>query len=215
MLGLIFLMAIVMMGAAGMSFFFYSRAKKLEQQQQLPPGYAGTFTPARQLPGGQGGSVHEIGGVNMMNIPLGSIVSHFGTDYIVEGRLTYWEEGDTWITYMLVDGTNKRWLSVNEDEGLEVSLWDPIHLPLQNPPPEMIEHQGQRFRMIERGEARISQDGKTGNKTGMEAEYFEYEGEGDSLISVERWGSKLEASIGKVINPAELDILPGDFDNLI
>lgn len=212
MLGLIFVMAVMMIGAAGLSLFFFSRARKMENQQQLPPGYAGTFTPARQLTGGgQGGSAHEVDGINMMNIPLKSIVSHFGTDYIVEGRLTYWEEGFTWITYMLVDGTSRRWLSVEEDDGLEVSLWDPTSgLALQSPPPEFIDYQGERFRMIESGEARVNQEGQTGGKTSMDMAYFEYEGEGDSFMSVERWGSKLEASVGKQINPAELEILPGD-----
>lgn len=209
MVSLIFLMAIVMMGFAGMSFYFFFNARKQEQQQQLPPGYANTFTPARQLTSGQGGD--EVTGTNLANLNLGDIVSHFGTDYIVEGKLNYWDEGYTWVTYMLVDGTNKRWLSVEEDDMLEVSLWDEIRdLPIQDEPPEFLDYRGERFRMVERGQARVNQEGKTGNKTGMEAIYYEYEGEGDTFISVERWGRSYEASIGKEIHPAELDVLPGD-----
>ena len=178
----------------------------------MPPGYNNnTFTPARQLTGSQNNDAYNVGGVNLMQLKIGDIVSHFGTDYMLEGKLTYWEDGYTWITYMLVDGPNKRWLAVEDDDGLEVSLWDEIRdLPLNNPPPEFIDYQGERFRMVEGGDARVNQEGKTGNKTGLQTRYFEYDGEGDSSISVEVWGNSVEVSIGKVINPAELDILPGD-----
>ena len=209
---LFMIMGLAMMATAAASFFFYFRAKQLEGQRQLPPGYAGQqFTPAGQLPGGQQ-AAHQIGGVDLMNIPLGSIVTHFATDYIVQGRMTHWEEGYTWLTYMLVDGDTVRWLGVEEDDMLEVSLWEEIKgLPVSVPPPEFLEYRGERFHMVEQGTARVTQQGKTGSKTGMQVDYYEYEGSGgENALSVEIWGGDVEVSFGKEINPAELDVLPGD-----
>lgn len=198
---------IVLAGVAGASFFFYRKAKQMERQQ-LPSGYGGGggFTPAGQLPGPTGGS-----GNNLMNLRVNDIVSYFGTDYIIEGKLNYWEDGYTWVTYMLVDGDDVQWLSVEEDDMLEVSMWQEVRdLHLRAPLPEFVDYQGDRFRMVERGQARVNQQGRTGNKTGLQMEYYEYEGDGEEMLSVEKWGNEIEVSYGREINPAALDILPGD-----
>ena len=191
-----------------MSFVFYRKAKQMEQTQQLPAGYGGGFQPAGQLPGaGHGGG----GEPDLLNLRLNDIVSHFGTDYIIEGKLTYWDDGFTWVTYMLVDGDDVRWLAVEQDDFLEVTMWEPVHdLPLRAPLPEHVEYHGERYRMTERGQARVNQQGRTGNRTGMQMEYYEYESPSESYLSVEKWGAQIEASIGHEVNPAALEILPGD-----
>lgn len=205
-MGAMMLVLIVMMIViSGVSFFFFMQARKAERQQ-LPPGYAGgTFTPAGQLPG------PSRGGNNLMNLRLNDIISYFGTDYMIEGRLNYWEDGYTWITYMLVDGDDVKWLAVEEDDRLEVSMWEEIKdLRLSAPLPEFIDYAGERYRMNERGTARVNQQGKTGSKTGLQMEYFQYESDEGDEISVEKWGGDIEVSRGKEINPVALEIFPGD-----
>ena len=205
---LILIFMIMLFGTAGASFVFYRRAREMERQQ-LPPGYGvgggGGVTPAGQLPG------PSSGGNNLMNLRLNDIVSYFGTDYMIEGRLNYWEDGYTWITYMLVDGDDVMWLAVEEDDRLEVSMWQEVRdLHLTAPLPEFINYAGERYRMIERGTARVNQQGKTGNKTGLQMEYFEYESDSGEGISVEKWGNDIEVSTGTEINPVALEIFPGD-----
>ena len=206
-----FFAMLVLLGLASTafaSFYFYKKARESERRQQLPPGYNDGFQPAGQLPGGGGASS---GGHDLMNLKLNDIVSHFTNDYIIEGKLNYWEEGYTWITYMLVDGDKVRWLSVEEDDMLEVSMWEEVKdLHVTPPFPEYIEYEGERFRMVERGEARVNQQGKTGSKTGLNMEYYEYESPSEKYISVEKWGGDIEVSVGQDLRPSELDIFPGD-----
>ena len=189
------------------SVVFYRKAQQMEQQQQLPPGYGGqTYTPVgRQL-------ATDNQAQSLMNLRLNDIISYFGHDYIIEGRLNYWEDGFTWTVYMLVDGDDVKWLSVEEDDDLEVSLWEDVQdLPLREPLPEHLDYRGVRYRMTERGQARVNQQGRTRNKTGLSMNYASYEAQGDdSMLSIEVWSGNVEASIGREINPAALEILPGD-----
>lgn len=203
--GFIFLMFLI--GIIVTSFIFYKRSKEMENQQQLPPGYGGGgFTPAnRQL-------TNDSPSSTLTNLRINDIVSYFGTDYLVEGRLNFWEDGYTWTTYMLVDGDEVKWLAVEEDDMLEVSLWEEVEdLHLREPLPETIDYRGLHFRMTERGQARVNQQGRTKNKSGLNVDYYEYEAQGDdAMLSVEKWASSIEVSIGHEIRPSVLDILPGD-----
>lgn len=189
------------------SIIFFRKAQQMERQQQLPPGYGNqTYTPAgRQL-------ASDDHSQNLMNLRLNDIVSYFGQDYIIEGRLNYWEDGYTWTVYMLVDGEEVKWLAVEEDDSLEVSMWEDVNdLRLSPNLPEFVEYRGVRYRMTERGQARVNQQGRTRNKTGLSMEYASYESrDADTMLSVEIWSGEVEVSIGQEINPATLDILPGD-----
>ena len=210
MVGIAIIFLLVLVGITAASFYFYNKSKKMERQKQLPSGYGGGdsgggFSPAGELGGGSG-SAHQV-----MQLKLNDIISYFGTDYMVEGKLTYWEEGYTWITYRLVDGDDIKWLSAEEDDGLEISIWEDIlDLQVSEPVPEKLDYQGETYRMFERGQARVNQQGRTGNKTGMQVKYWEFKAPSGSMLSVEKWGGAIEVSEGKVIKPIELDIFPGD-----
>lgn len=189
------------------SIVFFRKAQQNERQQQLPPGYGNnTYTPAGRQLGSDNVSQ------NLLNLRLNDIVSYFGQDYIIEGRLNYWEDGYTWTVYMLVDGPETKWLAVEEDDELEVSMWEDVDdLQLREPLPEYVEHRGVRYRMTERGQARVNQQGRTRNKTGLSMGYATYESrDADTMLSVEVWSGDVEVSIGHEINPSALDILPGD-----
>lgn len=201
-------LSIFFFGVMIASVVFFMKARAAEAQQQLPPGYGdqgGGFTPAgRQLTQSQGPQ-------GLMNLRINDIVSYFGADYIVEGRLNYWQDGYTWTTYMLTDSPNVKWLAVEEDDELEVSLWEEVEdLRLSEPMPEFVEYRGQRYRMTERGEARVNQEGRTKNKTGLGMTYWQYEADDDTMLSVEKWASDIEISIGRELRPESLDVLPGD-----
>ena len=206
-----FLFMILLTGVIVTSVVFFQKSKKLESQQMLPPGYGGGggggFTPAGQLPPGQ--DLNSPRG--LMNLKLNDIISYYGTDYTIEGRLDFWEDGYTWITYMLVDMDDIKWLSVEDDDSLEVSLWEEVKdVPVSQPFPETVDYRGQTFRMQERGKARVNQKGRTGNKTGLQVEYYEYESREGEKMSIEKWGPEVEVSIGRDIRPDDLDIFPGD-----
>lgn len=199
------------------SFLAFRSARAQERQLELPPGYGppggGAQGAIGYTPAGRQLDSDLPGGANLLNLQLNDIVSHFGTDYIIEGRLDYWDDGDTWVTYMLVDGDKVVWLAAEQDDDIEASLWREVKdLRLADPMPEFIDYRGQRYRMVERGEARVNQQGKIARKTGVNLRYYEYETEDEEgLISVEDWGGgDVEVFVGEEINPAGLDILPGD-----
>ena len=199
------LVIFLLIGFAVMSFVFYQKAKKLESQAgRLPPGYDGDgFTSAGQLSGGKRDEV------TAQNLRLNDIISYFGQDFIIEGKIDYNEDGWTWNEFMLVDGDVVKWLSVEMDDQLEVAIWEEIDVAVGQNPPEFIEYAGQKYRQVENGSARATQTGQTGRRAGQNMRYYEYEGSGDEEISVEIWGGDVEVSHGKKINPFSLEIYPG------
>lgn len=181
--------------------YFYKKTKSLENMKQLPPGFqsAGDFQPVTEVSGER----------SIKNLQIGDIVTHFDQDFVVEGRIDYNDSGWPWTCFMLVDGDDVRWLAVEEDDQLEVSIWRETDVVIQGSVPEFIEFEGEKFRMVERGKARVSQMGQTGTRRGMEMEYYEFEGQGDRYLSVEKWGQDIEVSVGEDVNPYALEILPG------
>lgn len=150
----------------------------------------------------------------LLNIQVNDIVSHFTRDYLVEGKMTYNDDGDEWYTYMLVDGDDTVWLSVEEDDRLEASLYrDVSDLSFSSRPPEHVEYDGARFELEEWGRAKVSRVGQTGDKKGgtLSVTYYDYEAPGGRYLSVEQWGEgEFEVSVGESVRPNELEILPGD-----
>lgn len=187
----------LLLGAAVVSFVFYQKAVASERALEGGPGVAGLLEGKRS------------GEATVTNLRMGDIVTYFGVDYVVEGRIDYNDSGWPWTTFMLVDGDDVRWLAVEEDDQLEVSIWEEIDLDLGSDPPKVIEYDGEQFRRGESGRATVSQTGKTGRRAGMSCDYFEYEGSGERSLSVERWGMETEVSIGQDVNPYSLEILPG------
>lgn len=146
-----------------------------------------------------------------LTLALNDIVTHLDRDYMIEGKLTYEEEGDQWWEYRLVDGDDEIYLCVEDDDRLELTLWRQIdlHVP-ESGPPESVVHDGDRYRCVERGEASVTREGKTGRKSGLTCRYWDYEGPGDKLVGVERWGQSYETWAGEEVPEGRLDILPGD-----
>lgn len=59
---------------------------------------------------------------HLFNLRIGDIVQARGQDWLVEDRLLYEQSGGfQWLEYRLQDGAESRWLSVCEDDELEVA----------------------------------------------------------------------------------------------
>ena len=187
--------------AAGFALFMYMRSAKKRVEGRTAPG---------QLPGG-GAKALPRKEVSVKNLRVNDIFSWMGQDFVVEGKLTYQEGGDVWWEYRLVDGGDVRWLTVEEDDELEVSLWEEIDLHVGGGgPDEHLEWEGERYRCVERGQARVSRDGRTGRKEGMSCRYWDYESSGETMLCVELWGNAWEVSQGEPLREGSWDILPGD-----
>lgn len=138
------------------------------------------------------------------------VVSYDGNDYVVEARFSYHSNGFTWYDYLLYDaGTDSRiWLSAEDDDGLELAVYRVV--PEWEPPASIgrgFNHNNVPYRVTEHGQATVEVTGPEDKRTTVE--YWDLSAAGGTkLLSVERWGDEMEASIGEPIKEYELKIYP-------
>ncbi|MEO0802052.1 MAG: DUF4178 domain-containing protein [Cyanobacteria bacterium J06642_2] len=148
---------------------------------------------------------------SIFELRLGDIVQYFERDWVVEGRLLYDEDGFTWLEYMLQDGDDIRWLSVEEDDWVTVALMTTVSdLELENPPPKELTYRGDRYRCTDSGTAQMRREGNLRRPNAERCNYYDYEGPEKKVLSVEDWDGDIEISAGDIIAPAALTILPGE-----
>lgn len=147
----------------------------------------------------------------VFTLEIGDIVQYMDTDWVVEGRLTYEDKDYTWFEYLLQDGERIRWLSVDEDDRVEVALLEPTtQLEVSQQPPKQITFAGETYRCVESGRATMTRIGTTLRRTGEHCRYFDYQGSNDQVLSIEDWNGEIEVTVGQRINPRMLSLLPGD-----
>ncbi len=137
-----------------------------------------------------------------------------GETYDVGAYLQYDQNGWYWDEYALHGDGETLWLTVNVTEDT-TTLWREIHdleLP-DTPPPEVLEYRGTRYSKVESGEAEVETAGDTqGRKEGRQMKYADYTSgyadytSGEEMLSVEKWPSGIEISLGREISPHEITI---------
>jgi hypothetical protein len=157
----------------------------------------------------QAPAAEPMGGIEARALKLGDVVNHDGRDWIVEGTLRFEQGGFRWAEHRLVDGTDSLWLSVEDDEGIELVIWERLRGATLEPGPGSLEHGGVTYELDERGKANYTSEGVTGASGGGKAEFADYM-RGDERLSFERYGDDggWEISVGTVISEHALDIYP-------
>lgn len=147
----------------------------------------------------------------IFNLEIGDIVQHMGLDWVVEGRLTYQVGAYYWYEYLLQDKDKIAWLSVEEDDRVEVALLQPTNqLDVSKDPPLQLNFAGETYTCIDSGKARMTRTGLTMKRTAEKCQYFDYQSTDGRVLSVEVWNGDIEVSVGEKISPRSLTILPGD-----
>lgn len=142
----------------------------------------------------------------------GDVIEYLGHKWFVRGRLDFNEDGYVWTEHLLDDAEEKRWVSVEEDEGFEVALWHAIPLgdiDQGTAGDRDVIVGGTAYRLQEKGTARFSALGSTGTAPSGQAEYADYRSSDGKLLGFEKFGSSWEASLGEVLQPFELTVFPG------
>ena len=148
---------------------------------------------------------------NVFNLQIGDIVQYMGIDWVVEGKLTYRVDEYSWFEYMLQDNDEIRWLSVDEDDTVEVALLEATNqLDVSQSPPRQLNFADENYKCVDSGVASMTRVGTVQRRTASRCEYFDYEGPGDKVLSIEIWDGEIEVTVGYRINPRSLTILPGD-----
>ncbi|MBD2461935.1 DUF4178 domain-containing protein [Oscillatoria sp. FACHB-1407] len=147
----------------------------------------------------------------VFTLQVGDIVQYEGADWVVEGQLTYNSQGYVWLEYLLQDADQIRWLSVEEDDQVEICWLKPLAgLEISRTPPQQITVANVVFQLEESGTAQMTHLGATLNRQAQHCRYFDYSGADHQILSVEDWDGDIEITIGHKIRPSALLLLPGD-----
>ncbi len=147
---------------------------------------------------------------SVRGLRLGDVVAHEDHDSIVERTYRFREGASTWEEHLLVDGAYKRWLSVEDDEGLECIVWERQPDPDLEPGPKELTVAGVSYRFDERGTATYTLEEAGGPGGSGSVEYADYAGPGSQRLSFERYdGSGWEVNIGLVTSEHVFDVFPG------
>ena len=176
---------------------------------------------------------------NLFNLDIGDVVQHQGVDWFIEGKLIYNTGSYNWFEYLLRDDDNILWLSVEEDDYVEVALLTEADLPaieslfveeqqkllrqsqtggwssenlakIDRAKLKTIVDRQVSYQLSDYGTATINRLGNTLNREGQRCRYFDYKSTGNGRLSVEIWNGEIEVTIGNKINPRSLNFLPGD-----
>lgn len=148
------------------------------------------------------------GGVDPRRLQVGDVVHYGGLDFIVRGSLELEEGGFRWQEHFLDDVETRRWLSVEDDEQLELCMWQSVSAPELTPGAHRVEYQGVVYSLDERGRASYRATGTTGTAPAGQMEYVDYAA-GDRRLTFERYGDvSWEVALGEVVPEYALDIYP-------
>ncbi len=147
-------------------------------------------------------------GMDPRRIAVGDVVHYDGRDFIVRGTLELEEGGSRWHEHFLDHVEVRRWLSVEEDEELEIYLWQRVVAPELSPGTSQLEFQADTYTLQERGRARYKAIGTTGTGPSGQLDYLDY-ASGSKRLAFERFGDGgWEVSVGHAVPPYLLDIYP-------
>lgn len=150
-------------------------------------------------------------GIDPRALKTGDVVNFEGRDYLVRGSLHFNEDGFTWQEHLLDDASGRRWLSVEDDEELELVMWERLTAPDLTPGAGQLTYEGTTYRLDEHGTASYRALGATGTPETGSAEYYDYVGPEPKRMSFERYaGDTWEVSVGTLLNERSLDIYPAN-----
>jgi Domain of unknown function (DUF4178) len=148
----------------------------------------------------------------VFTLQLGDIVQYGGTDWVVEGRLTFQESGYEWLEYMLQDGDRLTWLAVEEDDVVEIYWMEIVtDLELRGDPPRTLTYQGITYRQTQTGVALMTRTGTMRHQPPARCRYYDYAvSDSNQRLAIEMWDNDVEISVGLSIRSSALTLLPGD-----
>lgn len=154
-------------------------------------------------------SEHVGKGITVLNMRVGDVVSIEDIDYEVKGIIKYNDDGWRWTEYKLKDARITYWLSVEEDDDLEISLYEEV-VAITTEAPRVYEYKGTTYYMQEGSDAVVEHiEGNLNVNKGDEVDYYEYADEdGERLLSIEIWNGEVEMSVGRSIEDYNIEIYP-------
>ena len=150
----------------------------------------------------------------IFNLQLGDVVQYNNIDWIIEDKLIYNDNGWEWVEYLLQDADRIGFLSVEDDDTLEVTFTEKVSdCPVDNPPALYITYRQQIFNRNETGTATLKRQ-RHPNRPAETCQYHDYSGPGETVMSIEVWNGSIEVSVGTKVRPYQLTFLAGDGESV-
>lgn len=146
----------------------------------------------------------------LYRLKVGDVVTFEATDHFVRGSIRYDASGYTWAEHLIDDDRAQHWVSVEDDEGIAVAVWQEV-APGDvdgEPGADRVAHGQHTYRLQEQGSASYTAEGTTGTAPTGTARYVDYDGPDGALLSFEQFGQSWEVSVGRPVRPRALIVYP-------
>ena len=145
-----------------------------------------------------------------MQLHLKDVISYAGTEYLVEGIITYSVGRRKRVLARLVDGAKVLWMEplVDELDDRVLFLEEVRDLDMATPPPANIYYKGRSYLRVLGGQAEVATTGRTPGRISGSCEVWRYRAAGDTFIQIEAWPDGLVVLAGPSAHQGMLQILP-------
>ena len=143
--------------------------------------------------------------VPLVDLEPGVVVQVGARPAPVVGSIWLRQDGFVWSEHLFSEaGVGARWLSVEDDDGLTVTLWTSRPELTGQPEGRWMRVDGRRWTRREKGEVDYLSEGRTPYGPSGRCEFADYRS-GEERLSFEKFGSlPWEVSTGRVLAPASV-----------
>lgn len=141
----------------------------------------------------------------------GDVIVQGDEDWLIVGTCSYQEEQERWWLHRIDSGQARRWFEVRKRDGWVASFFDEAtDVPPFGQLYDGLTHKGLPYRLVRRGDARVSTDGETDeHKRGL-LRYATYEGPGGGYLNVEEQDGQRTSLSGERVVSEGLMLMPGE-----
>ncbi|MFV2102530.1 DUF4178 domain-containing protein [Micromonospora sp. LOL_024] len=143
-------------------------------------------------------------------IAVGDIVEIGDLAYRVRGSIRLVEGGWSWAQHLFDDVDGRHRLSVAEDPGFDLVLWEPASRTVAvDPGAPVVELNGRRYSWHESGQARYTASGGTGLAPSGTMRYHDYRAPGGARLTFEAYGEAgWEMARGERLDRGDVTVHP-------
>jgi hypothetical protein len=150
------------------------------------------------------------------DVRVDDVVQHNGRDWLVEGVITYDEDGHTWRAARISDRELEQWMlvGIERGSGLTVRMLQVAKgLELAGYPPETLEHETVSYKLAQRGTATATFNGAmlglppVPEGGSLRCRWWRYQAAGEKCLLVEQWGEQYRPLVGANVPAEDVEML--------
>lgn len=157
------------------------------------------------------GDAHKPEIDQLKQVQNGDIILRGDEQWFVRGRIELDEAGWGWVEHLLDEGSQRQWLSVEDEEQFTLTLWRSLpagEIESGAAGDRTVVARGVAYTLQEKGTATFTASGATATAPSGSMQYADYASKDGDLLGFENFGGSWEASLGESIQPWELTVLP-------